>query len=113
MTQDNSSILFQLGLVRNLLLRTIGVLIFFFAVLTFYQESIYIFVANPLMQFLPDNSSMIATGVASPFLTPLKLSFYVALFLAVPYLVIEFLNFISPGLYRLSLIHISEPTRQP
>ena len=100
MTQDNSSILFQLGLVRNLLLRTIGVLIFFFAVLTFYQESIYIFVANPLMQFLPDNSSMIATGVASPFLTPLKLSFYVALFLVVPYLVIEFLNFISPGLYR-------------
>jgi sec-independent protein translocase protein TatC len=43
---------------------------------------------------------MIATGVAAPFLTPLKLTFYSAIFFALPYLAIEFWNFISPGLYK-------------
>ena len=100
MTKESNSILFQLGLLRNLFLRAFGMLAIFFVALTFFQDSIYVFVADPLMQFLPENSSMIATGVASPFITPLKLNFYAALFLAMPYLIVELWNFISPGLYR-------------
>ena len=100
MTEDKNSIIFQLGLLRNMLLRAMCVLALCFIALTFFQETIYLFVAEPLMKFLPENSSMIATGVASPFLTPLKLSFYAALFLTIPYLIVELWNFISPGLYR-------------
>ena len=100
MIEDKNSIIFQLGLLRNMLLRAMSILAICFIVLTFFQETIYLFVAEPLMKFLPENSSMIATGVASPFLTPLKLSFYAALFLAIPYLIVEIWNFISPGLYR-------------
>ncbi len=90
----------QLGMVRNILLRAILVLIVIFIGLTFFQDLIYLKISEPLIQFLPKDSSMIATGVASPFLTPLKLTFYSAIFFALPYLVIEFWNFISPGLYK-------------
>ncbi|MFL2753738.1 MAG: twin-arginine translocase subunit TatC [Gammaproteobacteria bacterium] len=97
---NKSSMLAQLGMVRNILLRAILVLIVIFIGLTFFQDLIYLKISEPLIQFLPKDSSMIATGVASPFLTPLKLTFYSAIFFALPYLVIEFWNFISPGLYK-------------
>lgn len=97
---DKSSMLSQLGMVRNILLRAILVLIIIFIGLTFFQDLIYLKISEPLIQLLPKDSSMIATGVASPFLTPLKLTFYSAIFFALPYLAIEFWNFISPGLYK-------------
>ena len=97
---DKSSMLAQLGMVRNILLRAILVLIIIFIGLTFFQDLIYLKISEPLIQLLPKDSSMIATGVASPFLTPLKLTFYSAIFFALPYLAIEFWNFISPGLYK-------------
>lgn len=90
----------QLGMVRNILLRAILVLIVIFIGLTFFQDLIYLKISEPLIQLLPKDSSMIATGVAAPFLTPLKLTFYSAIFFALPYLAIEFWNFISPGLYK-------------
>lgn len=43
---------------------------------------------------------MIATEVASTFIAPLKLSFYLAIFLSMPYILYQFWNFISPGLYE-------------
>ena len=97
---DKSSMLAQLGMVRNMLLRAILVLIVIFIGLTFFQDLIYLKISEPLTQHLPKDSSMIATGVASPFLTPLKLTFYSAIFFALPYLAIEFWNFVSPGLYK-------------
>ena len=86
---DKSSMLEQLGLLRNLLLRALGVTVFIFACLAFFQDSIYLLISEPLIRFLPDNSSMIATEVTSPFLTPLKLTFYMAIFVAIPYLMFE------------------------
>ena len=97
---DKSSMLAQLGMVRNILLRAMLVLIVIFIGLTFFQDLIYLKISEPLIQLLPKDSSMIATGVAAPFLTPLKLTFYSAIFFALPYLAIEFWNFISPGLYK-------------
>jgi len=43
---------------------------------------------------------MIATQVASPFLTPLKLTFYVSLFFSTPYVLYEMWSFIAPGMYK-------------
>ena len=100
MMSDKGSMLTQLGMVRNILLRAILVLIVIFIGLTFFQDLIYLKISEPLTQYLPKDSSMIATGVASPFLTPLKLTFYSAIFFALPYLAIEFWNFVSPGLYK-------------
>jgi len=69
-------------------------------VLVFFRNEIFLVFANPLTEILPANSSMIATGVVSPFLTPLRLTFYVATFVAIPYLLFELWNFIAPGLYK-------------
>ena len=68
--------------------------------MVFFRNEIFLIFANPLTEILPANSSMIATGVVSPFLTPLRLTFYVATFVAIPYLLFELWNFIAPGLYK-------------
>ena len=102
---DKSSMLEQLGLLRNLLLRALGVTVFIFACLAFFQDSIYLSISEPLIRFLPDNSSMIATEVTSPFLTPLKLTFYMAVFVAIPYLMFELWKFVSPGLFKTEKIY--------
>jgi sec-independent protein translocase protein TatC len=45
-----------------------------------FANEIYAFVSKPLRDLLPENASMIATEVASPFLTPFKLTLFTALF---------------------------------
>ena len=65
-----------------------------------FATEIYSFVADPLVATLPAGTSMIATGVASPFMAPIKLVLYVALLFTMPWLFIQLWMFISPGLYE-------------
>src|SRR5664279_2759936 len=81
---------------RNRLLRVVLCVLVVFLGLAAYANEIYSFLAGPLMQHMPKNSTMIAIDVASPFFTPFKLVLVVSAFISVP----------------LSLIHISEPTRR-
>ena len=74
------------------------VLLLFFP-LYYFANDIYEWVAAPLMANLPAGSGMIATEVASPFLTPFKLSIYAAFFLAMPVVLHQLWGFVSPGLY--------------
>ncbi|MFM7121153.1 MAG: twin-arginine translocase subunit TatC [Gammaproteobacteria bacterium] len=84
---------------RGRILRALlSVLVLFFPTYYFANE-IYAFVAAPLLAHLPENSSMIATEVASPFFTPFKLAAYAALFGAIPYILHQAWAFVSPGLY--------------
>ncbi|NOX51768.1 MAG: twin-arginine translocase subunit TatC [Gammaproteobacteria bacterium] len=85
---------------RSRILRGVGVVGLLFIPLYFYANDIYTWISEPLTAQLPEGSSMIATQVASPFLTPLKVAFFAALFLGVPYLLHQIWAFISPGLYR-------------
>ena len=64
-----------------------------------FASEIYSFVAAPLISLLPDESTMIATEVASPLMAPFKLVIYVALLLSMPWLFYQTWMFISPGLY--------------
>lgn len=66
-----------------------------------FAAEIYNFVADPLVATLPAGTSMIATGVASPFMAPIKLVLYVALLFTMPWLFIQLWMFISPGLYEI------------
>lgn len=69
--------------------------------LTFpFANEIYTYVAAPLMAQLPTGSTMIATQVISPFLTPFKMALVAAVFLAMPYVLYQLWAFIAPGLYR-------------
>jgi sec-independent protein translocase protein TatC len=85
---------------RDKLLRSLlAVLIVFIALFSFANE-IYAFVSKPLRALLPEGATMIATEVASPFLTPFKLTLVTAVFLAVPYVLYQIWSFIAPGMYR-------------
>lgn len=85
---------------RDRLLRALAVILAIFLGLFYFANDIYTFVAQPLQKFLPEGTSMIATEVASPFLTPFKLTLFVSLFLAMPFLLFQFWQFIAPALYR-------------
>lgn len=84
---------------RARLLKSILAILIIFFPLYFFANEIYLFVARPLMEQLPAGSTMIATEVASPFLTPFKLAIFAAVFVAVPYILHQAWSFVAPGLY--------------
>lgn len=89
----------HLAELRDRLLRMVIAIVVVFLVLFPFANEIYTFVAGPIRAQLPEGSQMIATQVASPFLTPFKLALVVAVFVAMPYLLYQFWAFVAPGLY--------------
>ncbi|SER76408.1 sec-independent protein translocase protein TatC [Azotobacter beijerinckii] len=85
---------------RTRLLRCVIAVLLIFAALVPFAQEIYTLVSAPLRAYLPEGATMIATGVASPFLTPFKLTAWVALFLGVPVILHQVWGFIAPGLYQ-------------
>lgn len=85
---------------RNRLLYTVLVVGVLFAALVPFSNFVYELLANPLIAVLPMGTTMIATEVASPFLTPLKLTVMAAVVLAVPFILYQLWAFVAPGLYR-------------
>jgi sec-independent protein translocase protein TatC len=71
-----------------------------FVPLAFFQDELFTAIARPLIEKLPEGTSLIATSVVSPFMAPLKLSLIVALFIAMPYVLYQVWAFVAPGLYR-------------
>ncbi|HUN27665.1 MAG TPA: twin-arginine translocase subunit TatC [Steroidobacteraceae bacterium] len=64
------------------------------------SNELFNLVAIPIKRQLPKNAHLIATDVLAPFMTPFKLSMYVALFIAMPYVLYQVWSFVAPGLYR-------------
>lgn len=85
---------------RARILRSLTAVFIVFIPTYYFANDIYGFVAAPLMAALPEGSAMIATQVATPFLTPFKLAIYTALFIGVPVWLHQIWSFISPGLYK-------------
>ncbi len=85
---------------RSRLLRMVLAILGLCILLLPWANPIYTALATPLMRLLPAGSSMIATEVAAPFLTPFKTTLIVAVFLAVPFLLSQIWAFIAPGLYK-------------
>lgn len=85
---------------RSRLLRSAAVVLLVFLALFAFANDIYAFVATPLLNAMPEGSQMIATEVASPFLTPFKLAFVAAIFISMPYLLLQLWRFIAPGLFQ-------------
>jgi sec-independent protein translocase protein TatC len=85
---------------RDRLLRIIIAVGIILLVLLPFANRLYSLVAAPLLAHLPDGTSMIATEVASPFLTPFKLALIIAIFLAMPVVLYQLWAFVAPGLYQ-------------
>lgn len=94
------SLLGHLIELRNRLLKCIIAVLLVFAALAAFAQQIYHYLAMPLMAVLPDNSSMIATDVAAPFFAPFKLTFIVAICVAIPFILLQIWQFIAPALYK-------------
>lgn len=85
---------------RDRLLRCVLAILVVFFSLFYFANDIYYFVSEPLRVLLPEGTSMIATEVASPFLTPFKLTLVVSLILTMPFILYQIWSFIAPGMYH-------------
>jgi sec-independent protein translocase protein TatC len=85
---------------RSRILHSLVAVAVLFVPLYYFANDLYKWISEPLTRVLPEGSSMIATQVASPFLTPFKLAVFTAIFVGVPYLLHQIWGFVSPGLYR-------------
>ena len=98
-TDQEMPLVAHLTELRTRLLRCVVAVLVIFAALFSFAQEIYALVAAPLRAYLPEGATMIATGVASPFLTPFKLTLIVALFLSIAVILHQIWGFIAPGLY--------------
>lgn len=85
---------------RTRLLHTVIFILVVFCSLFYFANDIYYIISSPLQKLLPASTSMIATDVISPFLTPLKLTFFAAILVSIPFILYQIWAFIAPGLYR-------------
>lgn len=85
---------------RDRLLRMVMAIGIALVVLFPFANDIYTFIAEPIRAQLPAGSTLIATQVASPFMTPFKLALVAAIVLAMPYLLYQIWGFVAPGLYQ-------------
>ena len=87
---------------RDRLLRGVYGVGLIFAVLCFFPgpSNLYDLLALPLVKSLPAGSHMIAVGVVSPFLVPIKVTVLAAAALALPWILFQIWAFVAPGLYR-------------
>ena len=85
---------------RDRLLRTLVIVLLLFVAMFPFANEIYGYASEPLRAYLPENSTMIATQVASPFLTPFKLTMVLSVFAAMPFILYQTWAFIAPGLYK-------------
>ncbi|HIM54299.1 MAG TPA: twin-arginine translocase subunit TatC [Gammaproteobacteria bacterium] len=83
----------------KLLHSVIAILLIFIGIFPFANE-VYGFIAAPIINVLPADTNIIAIGVISPFLTPLKMALIFAVYLAMPYLLFQIWSFIAPALYK-------------
>ncbi|OYW96171.1 MAG: twin arginine-targeting protein translocase TatC [Alishewanella sp. 34-51-39] len=96
---DPNSLLGHLIELRNRLLRCVAAVLLVFVAIAYFARDIYALLAEPLLAVLPEGTSMIATDVAAPFFAPFKLTFIVAICLAIPYILWQVWQFIAPALY--------------
>jgi sec-independent protein translocase protein TatC len=84
---------------RHLIKIFASVLIIFFS-LAYFARDLYQLLSVPLRAQLPPNATMIATDITSTFVAPFKLAFYIAIMLAMPYILHQIWQFIAPALYK-------------
>ena len=99
-TDDERPLVAHLLELRSRLLRGAAGLVLVLVCLLPFANTLYALLAQPLLDKLPKGGQLIATQVASPFFAPMKLAFFAALMIAMPWLLYQAWAFVAPGLYR-------------
>ena len=97
--QEEQTLMDHLVELRDRLLHMVLAILIVFIALFAFSEDIFTMAAKPLLSLMPEGTSMIATGVTSPFLVPFKLVLLLSVLLTIPYLLHQIWSFIAPGLY--------------
>ncbi len=90
----------HLGVLRKRVFYALGFVLIFFMVSWAFVENIYIWLAQPVLQFLPEGQKLAFTALTEPFMMYIKLAFISGLFLASPFVFHQLWLFISPALYK-------------
>lgn len=98
--EQSDSMIDHLIELRGRLLKTLASVLIVFLSLVYFSNEIYVFLSAPLTSLLPEESTMIATGVTSPFFAPFKLTIVLAIIISIPFILHQTWSFISPGLYQ-------------
>ena len=99
-SEKEQSLMDHLIELRDRLLHMVLAILIVFVCLFAFSEDIFTVAAQPLLNLMPEGTSMIATGVTSPFLVPFKLVLLLSVLLTIPYLLHQIWAFIAPGLYH-------------
>ncbi|WP_370556009.1 Sec-independent protein translocase subunit TatC [Edwardsiella tarda] len=98
--EDTQPLISHLIELRKRLLNSIVCILVVFLALVYFANDIYHLVSAPLISQLPHGASMIATDVASPFFTPIKLTMIVSVFVSAPFILYQVWAFVAPALYK-------------
>jgi sec-independent protein translocase protein TatC len=96
--QEQSFISHLIELRQRLVRAALAIVIVFLA-LTPFMKDIFDLLSQPMMIALPAGSKLLATGVITPFMVPLKVTLFSALLIALPYVLYQVWAFVAPGLY--------------
>ena len=97
---DTQPLITHLIELRKRLLNCIIAVFVIFLCLVYFANDIYQVVSAPLIKQMPLGATMIATDVASPFFTPIKLTFWVSLIASAPVILYQVWAFVAPALYK-------------
>jgi len=100
--EQNESFMSHLIELRSRLLRAVGTIVVIFIILFLYPGAsvIYDLLAAPMLASLPQGTRMIATGVITPFMVPVKVTMMAAFVIALPVVLYQVWAFVAPGLYK-------------
>lgn len=97
---EETSFVSHLVELRTRLIHALAGMLAIFLPLAPFANDIYSFLAQPLLIHMPEGTSMVAIEVISPFLTPLKLTLMLSVFISIPWIFYQVWKFVSPGLYK-------------
>jgi sec-independent protein translocase protein TatC len=97
---DEQGFLSHLIELRQRIVRAAASIVIVFAALSPFMREIFDLLSRPMMAALPQGTKLLATGVIAPFMVPLKITLFVALLIALPYVLYQVWAFVAPGLYQ-------------
>ncbi|NUU68789.1 Sec-independent protein translocase subunit TatC [Enterobacteriaceae bacterium BIT-l23] len=98
--EDTQPLITHLIELRKRIMNCLLAILAIFLALVYFANDIYQLVSDPLIKQLPQGASMIATDVASPFFTPIKLTIMVSVILSAPVILYQVWAFVAPALYK-------------
>jgi sec-independent protein translocase protein TatC len=98
--EEEAPLIAHLIEMRDRLLRVVVAVLLIFLFIFYFANDFYNVVATPLLEIMPEGTSMISTKPAGTFFTPMKLALVLSIFAAMPYILYQMWGFIAPALYR-------------